>query len=325
MTRLRVREALAMAALALVLCGAGSGWAERAAGQSASTIGLLAIDAGPNGNTATSLGPLDGCARVEPGATVNVDYVVDAVPEDRPMIGFEAEVRYDPALVEAVNVDHQFLLAAVGSYSPLAGLSDALPDSDGKLRISVLDTASSTDPQANVETGPGVLARITFRAKTPGISKIAIGLEREPLLYPLVLDTRDEMILADRLGAASLAVGRDCPAEAIEPDVTNLGPTNQEIIAGNLQPGATSTPAGGPTTGASPQVSGGAGGSTTGQMPGRSPASTTPGSSAASSDADDDSNSLPIVLAAVLVALGVAAAGGWYFYQRSRRGGELGP
>jgi len=32
------------------------------------------------------------------------------------------------------------LLEAVGTYSPLASVSDSLPDSNGEFRISVLDT-----------------------------------------------------------------------------------------------------------------------------------------------------------------------------------------
>ena len=55
---------------------------------SSSTIGLLALDPNVQGNTATSIGPIEGCARVETGAKIDVDYVVDSVPEDRPIIAF---------------------------------------------------------------------------------------------------------------------------------------------------------------------------------------------------------------------------------------------
>ncbi len=41
------------------------------------------------------------------------------------MIGFEVEISYDPALLEVVNVDHQFVLAAVDNDSPLACLPAA--------------------------------------------------------------------------------------------------------------------------------------------------------------------------------------------------------
>ena len=78
-----------------------------------------------------SLGRIDGCQRVESGAQTEVDFVVDSIPQDRPMIGFDAEIRYDPQLLEVVHVDYDLLQAAVGAYQPFAGLSDRLPDSDG--------------------------------------------------------------------------------------------------------------------------------------------------------------------------------------------------
>jgi len=237
------------------------------------------------------------------------------------MIGFEVEVRYNPDLLEAIQVDHQLLLAAAGTYSPLSGLSDALPDSDGKLRISVLDTASSTEPEANVETGPGVLARITFRAKSTGIGEVAIGLETDPLLYPLVLDTRDEMILVDKIANASLAIGQDRPPETIHPEVVDLGPTNQEILESNPQ----LQPLG--TTGATLQQPAGAGGTGSpigGQTPSRSSSPTAPGDASQAAGGDDGSSDTPIITAIVaLVALGSAgAAGGLYLHRRNRASGS---
>ena len=210
-----------------------------------STIGLLAIDANPDGNTATSLDPIDGCSRVETGAQLNVDYVVDSIPQDRPMIAFEAEIHYDPQLLEVVAVDYDFLLGAVGAYRPVAGLTDKLPDSDGKFRLSVLDAASTTDPEANVERGAGVLARTTFSAKAAGVSEVAIGVQQEPALYPYVQDTKNESILAERAGSISLAVGQDCSPQAAEPKITDLTEANQQILGATPDPQATPTPIGG--------------------------------------------------------------------------------
>src|SRR3990172_6618045 len=217
--------------------------------QSNSTIGLLALDANVQDNTATSLGPIEGCARVETGAQIDVDYVVDSVPEDRPIIAFEVELRYDPQLVEPVALDHKLLLAGAGSYSPFTALTDALPDSDGTLRISVLDAASRADPEANVERGAGVLARITFLAKAAGVSEIAVVVEQgaNPV-YPLVQDSQNETVFADRLGSASLAVGQECPAPNAEPRITDLAQVNQELQTANLQLGASSTAEGAPAT-----------------------------------------------------------------------------
>ena len=212
--------ALALLALAaLVTLATGSAGADHAS----TSIGLLAIDARTEGNTATDLGRLDGCAESSVDGLITVDYVVDAVPGDRPLIGFEAEIRYNPRILEVVAVQTAFLLAAEGSFAPFAGLSDSLPDSDGVYRITVLDTASQTFPEANVESGPGVLARITFRGKVKGVSPLAVGFERKPdLLYPLVVDTQNEVIQVDHLGGAVVSVGRDCPRGWQKPRISQL-------------------------------------------------------------------------------------------------------
>jgi hypothetical protein len=210
---------LILAGSAVVALGAS----QSAANHSSSTIGLLAIDALPQDNTATSLERIDGCAASSVGGLVIVDYVVNAVPIDRPLIGFEAEIRYDSRLLQVVDVESDFLIAAEGQYQPFDGLSDPLPDSDGKLRIVVLDIASETFPQANVESGPGVLSRVTFRARAKGISRISIGFDRAPdLLYPLVQDTQNETIGVDRLGSASIAIGRNCPKPRQNPRIREI-------------------------------------------------------------------------------------------------------
>ena len=223
---------------------------------STSTIGLLAIDANSQANAATSLGPLDGCSRVEPGAQIAVDYVVDSIPQDRPLIAFEAQVSYDPQLLEVVGADYKLLLAAVGAHSPFAGRTDELPDTDGNLLMSILDTASSTDPEANVERGAGVLARMTFRAKTTGVSAVAITVSQQPFVYPVVLDTRNELVFVDKLGSASIAVGQDCPVEAQQPTITHMAPVNEQILTDNPDLRGATTPPGGatPAGGVSPSA-----------------------------------------------------------------------
>ena len=237
---------LAVAALAFVVlsCALTASVEQALATHSDSMIGLIAIDADPQGNAATSLGPLNGCSRAETGDQLDVDLVVDAVPGDRPMIGFEAEIRYDPQRLEVVAVYYDLLLAAAGAYRPVAGLTDGVPDSDGNFRLSVLDAASTTDPEANVERGAGVLARITFRAKAAGVSEVTIGVQG-PGLYPRVQDTQNELILADRAGSISVAVGKDCSPQAREPKITDLAEVNEQILSATPDPQATPTPIGG--------------------------------------------------------------------------------
>ncbi len=313
MTRVRGRRAVAFAvALALLSFASAAEGGGPLARHSNSTIGLLALDADTQGNTATSLGLIDGCVRAEPGATVKLDYVVDSIPQDRPMIAFEAQIRNDRQLLEVLDVDNDLLLAAAGAYSPFAGLSDDLPDSDGDFRISVLDTASSTEPQANVETGAGVLARITFRAKAIGVSDVAIAVQQEPLIYPLIQDTQNEMIFVDRLGSAAVAVGQDCPAEATEPKIVDLTPLNEEILASNPDLRATAIPDGG--TASPPSATTNANETPAVGRVTDAPATPPP----ANKLGDDGSDAWLIAGILVLLMLGTAASGGWYLYRRSR-------
>jgi hypothetical protein len=310
------------------------------ADHSPNLIGLLALDVNTQGNTATSLGPLDGCARVEPGGRIDVDYVVDAIPDDRALIGFQVEIRYNPDLLEVVAVDYDLMLAAVGSYQPFGGgdLTDPLPDSDGSYNLVVLDMASQTEnpdqgtQEANVERGPGVLARITFQGKGSGVSEVNIGYD--PLnggAYPLTLDTQGEIVITDKIGGASVAVGQDCPAEAIPPRIIDPPNTEEEIHGGTPPP---------PVPGATPEGQTPAeGGVPTpeGQTPtpeGQTPAPGEVGGPAAGRgsptpspieddivDEEEDSNTGLFVGAFALLGLGTAAAGGgWYMFRRSRNG-----
>ena len=299
--------AIALALLPFLL---GTDIERTLATHSGSTIGLLALDAGPEGNNPTSLGQIDGCARVDAGSSVMVDYVVDSIPLDRPMIAFEAQIRYDPQLLEVVDLDHDLMLAAAGAYSPFAGLSDDLPDSDGDFRISVLDTASSAQPEANVESGAGVLARITFRAKAAGLTNVAIAVETEPLIYPLVQDTHNEMIFVDRLGSASVAVGQDCPPQALQPKIHDLAPISDEILAANPDLRASATPVG---SAAAPESSPNSGDEAL------SPAATaTPFADTGTTPkrADDGSSDAGLIVAVVLlVTLCAVGAGGWLLYR----------
>ena len=251
MNRIHLITGISCAAFAFAALVSAFGIAR--ADHSLNIIGLLAIDANIQGNAATSIGPIDGCARVEPGAQIDVDYVVDAIPADRALIGFELELRYNPDLLEVVAVKYDLMLAAVGTYQPFGGgqegdgLTNELPDSDGSYRFVVLDTASTTElrddagnitqQEANVERGKGVLVRFTLRAKAAGIGEVGIGFDPPNGLYPLTLDTQNEVVVSDRIGSASLAIGQDCPAELIPPKIIDPPNTEEEIFGGTPPPG----------------------------------------------------------------------------------------
>lgn len=190
------------------------------AAQEKPTVDLVAIDAVIDGNDATTLGPLDGCVSVDVGSDITIDVTADAVPEESPMIGFQISVTYDPAILQATAVDNEFLLASTDSYEAIEGLSDPLPDSDGSLLIVVADIASDVETRASLDSGPGVLSRITFETLAEGISDVAIGFD-PPDAYPAIIDDTNVVLQVDNIGAIVVAAGQDCPADA-EPVITPL-------------------------------------------------------------------------------------------------------
>jgi len=285
--------------------------------QSGSTIERIAIDANPAGNTATSLGTIDGCARVEPGAEIAVDVVVDAIPEDRRMIAFETRVTYDPALLEVVaNNYDDFLLAAEGTYQPFAHqeLNDTLPDSDGTFITAVVDLASNDTPGSSTEAGPGVLNRVTFKAKAAGVSRIGIDFNPEQQVYPLVVDQRNNEISIGQRGSAAIAVGQECPADAVQPVFEPLPPIEELFPTEPATPtpeGQTPTPVGQtPDPDASDTPT-----------PGATDGTATPTGTGDFEEGDGDSDTGGIIIAGVLGALGAAStgSGGWLLYRRSKR------
>lgn len=210
------------------------GVAAPAAAQSEEPIDLIAIDADIAGNDATSLGALDGCQSVAPGDTATVDVIVDAIPDDRPTVGFQIEVTYDPAILEAIDFDNTFLLASKDAYQPIEGLSDALPDNDGNLLIIVADAASDVLQDVSVESGEGVLSRVTFRALSAGTSTVGLGFD-PPDVYPSIIDPLNTAIQVDNIGSVQIVVGGECNS-GVEAEITALPPLS------DLQPTPGPTP-----------------------------------------------------------------------------------
>ncbi|HSP55210.1 MAG TPA: cohesin domain-containing protein, partial [Dehalococcoidia bacterium] len=188
---------------ALVLVALLATIAAAAPAQSGSAVQLIALDADPSGNTATSLGHLDPCIRTGLGQEVTVDLVVDAVPKDRPLVGWGVGIKYDSDLLEVTADDKAFLLAADGAFEPF-DVSDSLPDSDGVYSMTIADLASYNPEGGNSETGPGVLARLTFRSKSPGLATVIPG-------YPTLIDLKNSTIDVRTIASIHIAVGQECP------------------------------------------------------------------------------------------------------------------
>jgi len=224
-TRIILAIVPAAAILASVLALAGG---FSASAQSQSTIGLIGVDAVIDGNTATKIGPRDPCVRAEVGSEVVVDIIVDEIPADRPLIGFQFNVLYDANLLDVVKANSDMILGAKGQYQPFPGLSDPLPDSDGDYQVINADLASNNPPGANEETGKGVLSRVTFRAKAPGRSDVGIGFDATNV-YPTFQDLDGTTIGVDSIASTVVAIGQDCGVVPPEVQVEEL-PTIEEIF-----------------------------------------------------------------------------------------------
>lgn len=305
----------AFSALVLILLMAAA-----VRGQEESKANFVGLDANPTGNTATSLETIDYCARLEADATTQVDLVVDEIPEDRPAISFEMHVTYDPKIVEVTAIETEgSVLGSEGQYQPTTPFTDPLPDSDGDFRVSIIDVASNATPGANMETGPGVLTRITFRGKAAGVTVLGIDADL-PNTYPAIFDDQNTIIPVVNIGAAALAVGQDCAAPPAGGTLTPV-PT----------PGPIETPTPGATDGSGTPPAGGDGDGSPAPGPGTPDLSSPSGQATATAvaaesggntDDDNGSDGGSTALIIILVAAGLAAAGGggWALYRwRLRR------
>lgn len=135
-------------------------------GQSQEPAASLAIDADPSENSATSLGSSDECVSVKKGDTFDVDLVIRDVNN---LLAWEVTVGYDSDVVEVVDREVELFQAADG-VSTIFDVSQSTPDSDGTYGLGAVDTADPVAP----DSGSGVLARLTLKAKGQGVSPLSL-------------------------------------------------------------------------------------------------------------------------------------------------------
>ena len=284
----------------------------------------IGVDAGPAGNTATSLGSIDSCVSVSKGSTFEVDVFVTNVVD---LSAWEVLFRYDPSVVKLVDRDVKMFLAA-SPGSEVFDASETLPDGGGLYRTAAIDLAIPHSP----DSGSGVLARLTLQAMASGVSPAEIARIDDDGngttdVGPLLADAASKPIApSDPAGffagpIANAAIAVDIPCEAITPVPT---PT----IVATPPPAESPTPAAspGPPLTSSPTAT------TTGTpSPSSTPAitrTTTPASTATSTPTaavnggDDDGGSpwvVALIAAGVVGALAVGA--GATLFVRARRSG----
>lgn len=174
-------------------------------GSSAGAVATVAIDAGSLANSATSLGAREACGKLAAGETVAIDITVDGVPallgeDGGGIIGFQFTLVYDPSKVKVVASDTKILLAA-NDGSSVVSLGDGTPDSDDKFLVAVADFSAS---EKAVESGSGVLARITLEGVGAGVSALSLSAVK-------VVDAANNVYAIGQVLDAQVAVDVPCP------------------------------------------------------------------------------------------------------------------
>lgn len=165
----------------------------------------LGVDANPGGNTAISLGPAEGCISVSSGDTFDLDIFVSDVDN---LVHWELYFTFDSSIVEMVNADMRMFLAS----NPWSSVKvEWVPISDGQHFLGAADT------RLLGSSGSGVLARLTFEATGPGLS-------RADFLY--VDDGTGRMVKGPRLTATGRVAVGDVTGDRVFD-----GPTHHGFIA----------------------------------------------------------------------------------------------
>ena len=198
--------AILLAALLLRIPADGQGLMNANAAQD---LIVVAIDADPTGNTATALGPIDGCVSVASGQSFDVDIVVMDVQN---LFGLDTTLTYNGSAVNVLNENAQYFLAA-NPASRVVDLSEtSFPDSDGSYALGIGDLGTG------VNSGSGVLARLTLKALAPGSSIISLtNLKVRDANGVYLGDADGDEFFDAPLPEAEIAVDQPCPQGVTRP------------------------------------------------------------------------------------------------------------
>jgi hypothetical protein len=125
----------------------------------------VSVDTNTSGNTATAVGPVEACSSVSAGP-FDVDVVIQGVTS---LGTFEADLLYDPGLLQVTGEDAEYILATQVFPPPIVfDLSDSVPDSDGRFQIALTSSGEGG--------GDGVVIRLTFDALgAGGVSALSLA------------------------------------------------------------------------------------------------------------------------------------------------------
>jgi hypothetical protein len=193
----------------------------------------MRFDMDATGNAATSLGPVEDCARINENNnldadedatadTVEFDITASGIPDEQVgspghssrMIGFNVAFTYNEVQLTVQDVDTGLLLASTAGSS-VFDVSDITPDTldDGAFLAAALDTGIA---ETSSESGSGVLARLRI-SSDPGANPGQYPLAFNPGDGVLHLDTAAEDWAPLGMTNGSIAIDQPCGAPTPTP------------------------------------------------------------------------------------------------------------
>jgi hypothetical protein len=201
----------------------------------AAQINILAIDTDPSSapaNTAISLGTIETCKSFATAAnqTFDIDVVVDSVPSPG-VAAAGITLLYNPAVLKVLAVDdHQMLLQAP-PMGFIINYGEATPDNNGMFEIDPVNFSGG------LETGAGVLTRITMQVVGTGVSTLDITQQSSGGLgNPQVLDAAANKYSLGTVQGAGVGVGSPCPAPPVIMPTPTVPPTPVPSLTTTVTP-----------------------------------------------------------------------------------------
>ncbi len=169
------------------------------------------------------------CTEVDSGDTFDIEITVDGVSN---LAAWEVYFAYDRKILEVTGRDVRLFLSEKRN-SNVFDFSDPVPNTDGIYRLAAADLGT----EGTTESGSGVLARVTLKALTKGISPASVfrwdaNGDGAPDFGPTLTgsggkhigDTNGDAVFDGAISSGQVAVARTCA----EPPPT---PVVEDVIA----------------------------------------------------------------------------------------------
>lgn len=179
----------------------------------------IGIDANPEGNEATSIGPVDACRSVDPGQTFEIDVFVRDVPvfdesaTTGSLGGFGFNMLFDPSVVRVMTIDNEQMISdgtpfEIFDADASTDEREPLPSESGNLQLDYATLGGDVRP-----SGDGILSRLTLEAISPGRSDIVLeDALQAGIAAPSIREVTGAPYAVSQVANAVIAVGESCDA-----------------------------------------------------------------------------------------------------------------